>query len=84
MEAGAFPWEDALQHGIVWHCRNNMFVRAVRGMESAPRTYVPSVVVARFRRHIEILFRPFRRMTCCCIAAFHATSHSEPFNTLSG
>ena len=32
---------------------------------TAPRTYVPGVVVARFKRHIEILFRRFRRMTCC-------------------
>jgi hypothetical protein len=31
---------------------------------TAPRTYVLSVVVARFKRDIEILFRPFRRITC--------------------
>ena len=32
---------------------------------TAPRTYVLGVVVARFKRDIEILFRPFRRTTCC-------------------
>src|SRR6202011_258180 len=44
---------------------------------TAPRTYVPGVVVARFKRDIEILFRPFRRMTCCY------TQHFE-FNLVFG
>jgi hypothetical protein len=37
---------------------------------TAPRTYVPGVIVARFQGDVEILFRSFRRMTCCLYAAF--------------
>src|ERR1700726_2264841 len=47
---------------------------------TAPRTYVPGVVVARFQGDVEILFRPFRRMTCCYTQHFSSTSYLEPFN----
>ncbi len=45
------------------------------------RTYVLGVVVAGFKRDIEIFFRPFRRMTRCYFKHLSSTSYLEPFNT---